>query len=474
MTAAGAVLAVALLTFAALPPAGAGLDFTEGSANAEATVAGLNIPYGGANIGLLAGDATASYFDNTARASAITVDPGFLRLGETFKVCGAGFPIPLPVPTAADTNAAGQRPDAHTNSKGPGLGSESASAQPGSHADGRATSGAFGLPGILELAGGTATSDARLDTKAESRTVTADVAEGALTLLGGLVKLGGLHWSLRQVAVGADNRSAKATETSSFVLGSIALAGVPLPTATAAQVASSIAIVNQATGPFGLRIRLPAVVRHGNGYDVTPLTVALGGKTGYGPLLYPLLAGPGNTSLVNLFNSLTEPAVFDPTNCNELLGLLKQSPQLNELVNTVGLYTPIILSAFAASLNGGAELDLDIGGVRTNYDDTYYAPRSVPPALVPLTRTTPALAAVAPVAAPTATPATPASTAIVAAPASQTRSACATTSPVGRPGCWSGAARLAATLGGIVTLGLLATDELWRRRRLQRAEEPAR
>jgi hypothetical protein len=46
---------------------------------------------------------------------------------------------------------------------------------------------------------------------------------------------------------------------------------------------------------------------------------------------------------------------------------------------------------------------------------------------------------------------------------------CETTSPVGWPGCWKGAAPVAAGAAGLVTLSLLAADEVFRRRRLASA-----
>jgi hypothetical protein len=454
-------VSVALLAFAAQAPAHADEELTKGSGAADATVVALNIPYAGANIGLNGGHVDASYIDDTAKSSALTLDPAFLRLATVLQVCGGAFPVQLTDPTSADTNAAGQRAVSNTRSVAPGVGEESASAEPGAHARSRATAGALGIPEIAEVSGGVSTSEVRLDVAERTRTMTASVRTGSLTLAAGLVQLEGLRWDLRQEAAGADHRSTATTTAGTFSVGSLTLAGIPLPASTPDQLASSLATVNQALAPFGLQIRLPRLVAYGStGKQLTPLTVALGGATTYGPILYPLLAGPDATSVVNLFNSVTQPALFEPTTCTELFGALQQVPQANRVLNTVGVLAPLLLGVVAAAINGGAELDLEVGGARTTYDDTYYPPH----ALVPPPTTGPAATGGPPgPAAPVVGPA-PSGPAVVAQPV-LTRIACRTTSPVGSPGCSKGAAALAASLAAVVTLVLLGGDELWRRRR---------
>jgi hypothetical protein len=50
-------------------------------------------------------------------------------------------------------------------------------------------------------------------------------------------------------------------------------------------------------------------------------------------------------------------------------------------------------------------------------------------------------------------------------PVVSSRTACTTTSPAGRPGCWLGHGPAAAAIAGLFTLGLLGLDEGLRRRR---------
>jgi hypothetical protein len=233
-------------------------------------------------------------------------------------------------------------------------------------------------------------------------------------------------------------------------------------------------LINKATAPLGLQVRLPRVTPDGTqGLGYSPMTIAVGGATSYGKVLYPFIAGTSGVSVVNLFNKLAEPTIFDPTNCAELGGLLKSSPQLNTLWNSVGLYTPILVSAFAAAINGGAELDVDFGGSRTTIDDTYFPPRALPPAPVP-SGSLALPSAIGESSSPVggSGPSTGGSVGMARPPtilrtlSDRGQVTCRTTSPVGSPGCWKGAAPVAAGLAGALTLGLLGTDEVWRRRRL--------
>lgn len=462
----GAVLlAVAgLLVGASLAPAGAQVELTRGSAAATATVAGINIPYGGANISIDAGVANASYFEGTAKASAILLEPNALRITNVIKSCDADFALPLPEATTADTNAAGGKATTAHKEAGPGVGVEDAAAEPGSKGRSTVTGAGFGIPGVVEVSGGTALTSTALDQPGQARTMRAEVRTDALSLLGGLIELEGLRWVVQQQANGADDRSIQGKDDTTFSVGAIRIGGVPLPTATPADLATAFASINAITGASGLNLRMPKVIPNGaQGLEYTPLQIAIGGETA-AAFLYPLIAGGGGTSLVDLFNSLTQPLIFEPSTCNSLLGVFKASPEANQLLNTLGVYAPIILSAFAASLNGGAELDLNVGGARTVYDATWFPPRSIPT----IDRSpTPTAAAVDPIPG-SVTPGRP-PTALGGA--ARVSTSCRSTSPVGRPGCWKGRGPLAATAAAVVTLGLFATDEAVRRRRQARATQ---
>jgi hypothetical protein len=468
------VVALGLLAFALVAPAHADDTFTPGSGAASATTFVFNIPYSGANIGFGVGDASTRYFEQTATASAQSVSPGFLGLAKISHVCGTASAVPIPDPTTADTKRTGA---AETNQKsapqgGFGASSEFAEATPGSSAKAVSEGLTAGLPGIVRIDGGVASSESRMDAASQTRTVIADVGIGTLTLAGGIVVLKDMHWHVEQSFIGPDDRSRTATKAAAFSLGGATIKplGLPLSFPEGTPVQTVVDAANGVLGAVGLQIVLPEELPNGDqGTYLSPLTIRIGGKTGYGPVLYPLLAGTSDLSVINVFNKLGA-VLFDPADCNQLAGLMKASPELNALYNTVGLLAPLVINAFAAAINGGASVDLSVGGVRTILDDTYYAPRPVPsiPSRPPLPLIQDDATAGTPGRAPSAgSEATPgAAVASGMQTASSASSTCATTSPVGRPGCWKGAAPIAAGLAGALTLGLLVGDEIVRRRRL--------
>lgn len=455
-----AIVATLLVTVAVRSPARAQVELTPGSGGATATVAGLNIPYGGANLGIDVGQSNASFFELTAKASAVTLEPAIIRIANVLKACGGDFTFPIPDPTLADTNAAGGRAATGHKDLGAGVGVEDASAAPGSRSASSVTAGQFGIPGLLDLSGGVAKTSTELDQAGQARSVRAEVRTGTLSLVGGLVEIEGMRWLVAQRAVGPDSRTLEVTEDTSFSIGAVRLAGLPLPVATAKDLETTIASLNQMLQPMGLQLRLPRLVPNGaNGREYTPFQVALGGDTAAAPL-YPLISGGGGTSLVDIYNAVTQPAIVDPVGCNSLAGLLKASPEVNQVFTTIGIYAPVILSAFAAALGGGAELNINVGGARTTFDASYYAARIQPAALSP-TSSPPTGSRVGAV--PPAV--TPSTSEVALGTPEKVSTTCRSTSPVGRPGCWKGLGPIAATLAAVVALGLFVTDETLRRRR---------
>jgi hypothetical protein len=302
---------------------------------------------------------------------------------------------------------------------------------------------------------------------------------GDLSLANGLVQLKGMRWELRQQATGSDSRSSKTTSTRVFSLGSASVLGIRLPVANPKQIESAAKTINQLTGPLGLRVRMPAAVTVGqHGFEITPLTVVLGGRTIFGPLLGKVFAG---ATVAQIENAL-KPAIFDATSCNELGGLLKPTGPLNTYYNLLGAGYPIVLAALVGALDGSGEVDVKIGEVSTSIDDTYY--------LTPVTGS-PTNAG------PTASPGGSVGSAGVesrsgALPASSAAGAtgpglaglgqppapslsplrrrkasvhCETTSAVGSPMCWAGHAPVGGAAAALITLGLLAADEFFTRRR---------
>lgn len=488
-----ALVAAGLVAYAALAPSAraqsTAQDFTAGQGLASAYVLHVGEAWNGADIGVGFGVVGGQYQDSSAKASSEIFDPGILTLLANVRTCNQPSALTLPSPLEADTDASNGQPvnkSSGATQSGPAAGSQSVRATPNADGSGEGQLFNFELPGLLAIQGGYQHAESKVDPAHQVRTVTSEVRIGSLSLFSALpaggIQLGGLRWFLQEVVTGPDNRSDKRTVTSSFSVHSARSFGVQVPVTNPDQAKGTLDRVNTIAQPFGVQLRLPRVEPDGQfGLAYTPMTVALGGKTLFGPVIAPLLGGASITKV----EQALKPGVFDSAACNELLGLLKSIPQLNATWNSVGSGYPLVLGALAAGLDGQGELDIDLGKVRTSVDDTYYAPPSYP---LPNYGGVPPVGSFVPGVAGTAGTAGSLGSAAqsqVAAPALGQRPGttagatlaghihCETTSPVGWPGCWKGAAPVAAGAAGLVTLSLLAADEVFRRRRLAGADADA-
>jgi hypothetical protein len=482
---AAALVAVGLVAYAALAPTVRAADqpFTAGQGIAAAYALHIGEAWNGADVGVTLGVVGGQYQNSTAKASSQTLDPGILALISNVRYCNHPSPLPLPAALEANTDDSNGQPISKSTSSGrsgPAVGSQSVKVRPNADGSGDGAALDFDFPGLIAIKGGIQHAEAKVDPVHQVRTVTSEVSVGSLTLLGSLpmggIQLGGLRWFLQEVVTGADNRTDTRSVISSFSINTAKVFGVALPVANPNQAQGVLTMVNTAAKPFGLQLRLPKLEPDGQfGLAYSPLTVAIGGKTLYGPVVAPLLGGATITQVERAL----QPGVFDTASCNELAGLLKPYPAVNALWNSLGSAAPLVIGAVAAGIDGQGELDIDLGKVRTSVDDTYYAPPSYPmpnygaPAggtgWVPGTPGSPgsagALAANAPSGGVALGQRNPAgSTGATLANAGHIH--CETTSPVGWPGCWKGAAPIAAGVAGVVTLSLLAADEVFRRRRL--------
>jgi hypothetical protein len=495
-----AVVATGLVAVAVGAPVGSARaenSFTPGQGIASGYVLHLSGLYNGADLlGLNIGEAGGQYQDTSAQGSSATVDFGLADIVTSATVCGVHTPNPLPPAVVADTDQSNGQPVSKSTSGGAGLagGAESASAAPNSDGRGDGSGLSFDFPGLVRVSGGAVHTEARMDPVHEVRTVTSEVDVARVILLSGLpgggIELGGLRWFLQTVVSGPDNRSETRSVTSSFTMSSAKVLGLSLPVTKPDQAQRLLVTVNSLAAPLGVQLRLPKVVPYGlAGLEYTPLTVAIGGKTLYGPIAAPLLGGATITKI----EKALRPGIFDATNCNELFGALKPIPSLNAAWNGVGIVAPIAISVVAVALDGQGELDLNIGDVTNNVDDTYYpAPssRSANHGGGPGTAGPGGGAsgggggatggsgatggagglAMAGAASPPSLASSPSGKTTWANVGGGGRARCETTSPVGWPGCWKGQGRAAAGALGLLTLGLLVADEVYRRRRLAATE----
>ena len=459
-------------------------DFTFGSGLAAASVVDYDIISGGASVNVYGGQATATFQDQAAEASASNVNVPLAGFLGALTVCSQAPPAPpLPAPATADTATNGNtKPVASTQSTGGGVvGVQSANATPAASASGQDDLATSTLPDVAVVQGGDSIAEVSANAGTELRSASATAQISDASLLGGALRLNGLKWQVQQSESGSDSRNDHRASSSTFSLTSISVGSVNIPVSSPAGVPSAIASANSLIAPLGLAIRLPTASSDAgsNNETLSPLTVAIGGdKALWGPILAKIFNDPNVAAIENAVSG----ELFDPTHCDELAGLLKQTGELNVYYNLLGEAAPIVIGILGQALSGSGEIDINLGGVSTSLDDTYYQPLgygfAAPPLQTYLGMNTPAglpLTGVPTSTYPSNLP-TPGSATLAvpsSSPASKelppklvnAKTLCQTTSPAGQPGCSDGTALLGAAVSAIAVIGLLAADEVHRRRR---------
>jgi hypothetical protein len=439
------------LAAAGAAPVAAAAGFVPGTGTSSAEVARIQMRTSGAAIGFGFGVARARFAGAQGNAEADSVDLGlFNTLSKAPLACGYSmdrlFPpgaMPAGVVVSSSDGAAQKR----TASAGDGgplqFGRQYGSAAPDASAAATVDGMSLDLPGVLNILGGTASSTTKLVPGAQ-RASAADSALGRMTLAGGVVELDGLHWT-------ADHRTGDRSEaTAGFSIGSMTVAGSPLPTGDPGQLQAAFAAATTALIPSGLSLAEPEITRTDNGIAVGPLRLSVSAT----PALRTALAA-GLLAIQPLRTQLLS-----------FVAPLQAGPDCG-LARALGFgYLAIDLATLALGDQGA--LDLELGGAAAGTDGTAYAspfdsgyglihPVVPPPPVLPGTVPGP----------PVTRPATARSAGIPAAPPNATTVAPLSPQPV-RPveitavamscrsldggGCTAGHARLA----GWLVLGLIA------------------
>ncbi len=347
----------ASFVFAAVP----GQAETMRSGLARAQLARV-VPYVGIpSVGAGAGVAQAEVSGGSAHASAGLADFGAMSLILGAVASKAPVPLPeLPSPIAADNR---DHPDVTRN---PVLPSSSVPASEEAHASGAPASSArvrgpeLGVPGVLTFTGGESRASA------DGGVTTSTVTLGRLVLGGAggapAVVLSNLVWTARQ-AMGQPGAA-------SFAIGSVTVAGQPLPVPAGAAPADVLEAVNDAIAPLGLRLEVP---------------VSAGGAAG--ATVWSLVVQVRNPETVaNLLASAAQPAV--PVLDQMLDALLAAYPDAAS--------SRLVVNALlaAGTTQGGGRLELGGASARIGNVEVADPPAPVPPPLPPVEA--PAAAGVAP------------------------------------------------------------------------------
>jgi len=266
------LFAATTLTLMVTAPGGASADtaaFYPGTATATATAQPMAIKPTTAGLGytMTLANTSAEYEQGLAKALSQTLNLGAIGTTLTSASCGKPPSVQasqLPQPASAESS---QGPPSQTltsagsfNGSGAGAGVEQASVTNQPLATAIAKGGDMNVAGAFDMSGLQSMAQAQV-VNGQTRAVLATSDVGEISLLGGVIVLKGLHWEAAQ-QTGAAN-----TSNASFSLGSIVVSGVPLPTATPAQLATSLGIVNTALAPSGFHITPPQVIETPDAHD---------------------------------------------------------------------------------------------------------------------------------------------------------------------------------------------------------------
>jgi hypothetical protein len=342
-------------------------DFVLGSGNGIATGVRVGPQTGGLTIAVTFGQALADFQGRVGRSSARAIDFGILETALTAPGCG-GKPSSLKQSDFPQALDADSRDPASVQGKSAQLGGSAdgalittvghtevqATPQPMSRAV--STIGAFGLQGVLGVGAGRTEVVTRIvDDKAREVVGTVDVSR--LDLLGGAIRLDGLHWEARH-RTGAD-----AVGEGVFTVASLTVSGtkVPIPVG-GTETAMVLAPINAVLLGTGLSIDPPVLDLSAAAASLSPLRI----RIDHSPLGQALVA-----PLVTAAQPVRQPVLdfySGQVSCESPIGSQEYPGKLGRAVI---LPSDIALSA----LTGTGGFVIELGGVRaTTEGETFDNP----------------------------------------------------------------------------------------------------
>jgi hypothetical protein len=462
---------VTVLVAAQLPAlpssATASVPSEPGSAFATSTVLAANPEYGGLSLIVRTGESTASYTGTQSVADSQAVNLGYIGglVSAPSTGCLPTGSAAAASPTASlDPLEASSASGASTLSKDGGV--EAATANPSPESASATTEVIPAtVPGLLAISAN-AVAHVKYDTGQDQEADATSTV--SISLLGGAVTLNGLTWTANELS-GSTN-----TATASFSMASVTIAGKTTKIVTASDLATVITLVNKVLSIAGITLIEPV-------QSTDPVT----GTVSISPLEMQLTG----TSLTN--------TVLDKLNTTETT-VEKAISKALETGNVACLTTiagyvgdaELVAGIVEGIMAGGGVIDLAIGGASA---DTADAPNFVNPLTDSGTASAGGdagqplpdqglgsdtnfggggiggLSSEPSTTVAGGTTGSSKSQASASVPAALVR--CVSSSPAARPGCWSGAAPVAA--GVLLILGglLFAADIVRSRRKLIRPKE---
>jgi hypothetical protein len=328
---------------------GADTSFVPGNATAQAQAITLAPTTGGLNYAISLGISISAYQNQEAQSLSQTIDLGAIGTALEAAGCSGGPPqlnkndVPASV-QAESVNGNQTLTKSITPADSPiGAGLESAvvTTQPSATSNTLVTN--ISVPGgLLTISGLTSSSHTAID-NGSTRTSTASSSIGSISLVKGLVQIGGLTWTATQ------QTGATTTSDGTFSIGSLTVAGVKLDTAKLLNSSTFnpqtvLSIVNTALSPVGLNIQWPAktVLQDGT-VQMSPLSIGIDNNT-LGQEIIGANLGQVQTVRSALVNALLG------FNCN--------------------FATPILVGDIGIGvLAGGGNLNIQLGGASAATND---------------------------------------------------------------------------------------------------------
>jgi hypothetical protein len=277
------VAAVCIVEFGS--NSGADTSFVPGNGTATAQAISVAPTTGGLNYAITLGISISDYQNQEAQSLSQTIDLGAIGTALEAAGCSGGPPVlnskDVPASVQAESVNGNQNlASTITPAASPvGAGQESAvvTTQPSATSNTQVV--AITVPGgLLTISGLTSSSHTSIDNNS-TRTATATSTVGSISLVKGLVQLGGLTWTATQQS------GATTTSSGSFSIGSLTVAGVKIDLSKLTSTSNFnpqtvLNIINTALSPVGLNIQWPAETKLSDGtVQISPLSIGIDNNT---------------------------------------------------------------------------------------------------------------------------------------------------------------------------------------------------
>ena len=249
--------------------------FTNGTASAQSQSYKVNPTASALSIGVTFGTSLAGYTNQVAKAESRGIDLGIIGTTLAGKGCDGGDPtLPYdkqPHPLTADSRdpaSNGGKSSVETfNGYDIPFITKRVLATPVPKGEAVTITGGGGQAGAVEMGSATSSALTRvIDGKIREAAARSDITD--ISLGGGVVRLGGLHWEATH------HTGTESTVKGAFSITSMTIGGVPIPIPPQ-DLTPAFALANTALAPFGLVLSPPATRIQGTTVHVDPLKIGV-------------------------------------------------------------------------------------------------------------------------------------------------------------------------------------------------------